>query len=67
MEIGNRDNIDIRAGLPQLIRSKGVEAFEFNNDAYYGRTYGIWSHSNVRKDKFDVSPQPDLLDMLVSL
>ena len=67
IEVGNRNNIDIRTGLPKLIRDKGPAAFEFNYDAYYGKVYGIWSHSNVRKDKFDVSPQPNLLDMLISL
>jgi hypothetical protein len=65
--IGNRDGIDIRAGLPALVKQKGADAFEFNEDAYYGRVKGVWTHTNTRKDKFDMFPQQELLDMLVSL
>jgi len=65
--IGDRDGIDIRAGLPALIKEKGAAAFEFNEDAYYGKVKGTWTHTNTRKDKFDLFPQQELLDMLVSL
>ena len=65
--IGERDNIDIRAGLPALVKEKGVNAFEFNEDAYYGRVKGLWTHTNTRKDKSDMFPQQELLDMLTSL
>jgi len=65
--IGERDGIDIRAGLPSLVKEKGADAFEFNEDAYYGKVKGIWTHTNTRKDKFDMFPQQELLDMLMSL
>jgi len=65
--IAERDNIDVRAGLPALVKEKGAEAFEFNNDAYYGKVKGLWTHTNTRKDKVDMFPQQELLDMLVSL
>ena len=65
--IAERDGIDIRAGLPALIKEKGAAAFEFNDDAYYGKVKGTWTHTNTRKDKFDMFPQQELLDMLVSL
>lgn len=65
--IGERDSIDITAGLPALIKEKGADAFEFNEDAYYGKVKGIWTHTNTRKDKFDMFPQQELLDMLTSL
>jgi len=65
--IGERDGIDIRAGLPSLIKEKGAAAFEFNEDAYYGKVKGTWIHTNTRKDKFDLFPQQELMDMLVSL
>ena len=65
--IGERDGIDIRAGLPALVKDKGADAFEFNEDAYYGKVKGIWTHTNTRKDKFDMFPQQELLDMLMSL
>ena len=65
--IAERDGIDIRAGLPALIKEKGADAFLFNADAYYGKVKGVWTHTNTRKDKFDMFPQQELLDMLTSL
>ena len=65
--MGERDGIDIRAGLPALVKEKGADAFEFNEDAYYGKVKGIWTHTNTRKDKYDMFPQQELLDMLASL
>ena len=65
--IANRDNIDVRAGLPSLIKQHGAKAFEFNEDAYYGKIKGLWTHTNTRKGKFDMSPQPKLLEMLINL
>ena len=65
--IAERDNIDVRAGLVEEIKKKGAAGFEFNEAAYYGKTKGMWTHTNTRKDKVDMFPQPELLDMLVSL
>lgn len=65
--IGERDSIDVRAGLPALIKEKGADAFEFNQDVLNGKHKGLWTHSNVRKTKSDMFPQPELMDMLISL
>ena len=65
--IAERDGIDVRAGLPALIKKNGAAAFEFNEDAYYGRVKGLWTHTNTRKDKVDMFPQQELMDMLTSL
>jgi hypothetical protein len=65
--IAERDNIDVRAGLVEEIKKKGVAGFEFNEDAYYGRVKGMWTHTNTRKDKVDMFPQQELIDMLLSL
>lgn len=61
--------IDITAGLPALLK-QGMhpkDAFEFNADAYNGKIKGVWTHTNVRKDKFDCFPQAELVDLLKSL
>ena len=50
-----------------MVKEKGADAFEWNADAYYGKVKGLWTHTNTRKDKFDMFPQPELLDMLISL
>jgi hypothetical protein len=67
LHIGDRDSIDIRAGLPKLIKEKGADAFEWNEKAFNGKEQGLWSHTNTRKDKTDMFPQQELMDMLVSL
>jgi len=60
--------IDITKGLLEELESKTpAEAFEFNTDAYNAKKYGLWTHTNVRKDKFDMSPQPNLIKMIKSL
>lgn len=61
--------IDMSAGLPKLLKD-GVhpkDAFEFNKDAYYGKVNGLWTHTNVRQDKFDCFPQKELVDLLKEL
>ena len=66
--IAERDSIDIRVGLVQWIKKYGpTKAFEFQEDAYYGKVKGLLTHTNVRRDKFDCYPHPDLIDMLLSL
>ena len=40
--------------------------FNIQNDALEGKP-GIWTHTNVRSDKFDLSPQPELIEMINSL
>jgi hypothetical protein len=40
--------------------------WEVNKDAMSGKA-GVWAHVSCRKDKVDVFPQPELIDMLKSL
>ncbi len=66
--IADRDNIDLQEGLVDWIRKFGpAKAFEFNQEAYTGKVKGLLTHTNVRKDKTDNFPQPELIDMLLSL
>lgn len=65
--IADRDDIDVRKGLIQEIKKKGAGGFEWNEDAYYGRVKGMWTHTNTRKDKVDMFPQQELIDMLLSI
>jgi len=65
--LANRDVIDIRQGLIPLIKQKGADAFDVFDPTLVEKTKGLWSHTNVRKDKVDVFPQQELLDMLLSL
>ena len=44
-----------------------VNAFEWNKAVCEGKIKGIINHTNVRKDKSDMFPQPELIEMLLSL
>jgi len=66
--IAKRDNIDLHKGLYQWIKLEGAnKAFEFHMDAYNGKVKGLLTHANIRKDKFDMSPQQNLIDMILTL
>lgn len=66
--VADRDNIDLRIGLVQWIKKYGpTKAFEFQEDAYYGKVKGLLSHTNVRRDKLDCYPHPKLVEMLLKL
>jgi N-acetyl-anhydromuramyl-L-alanine amidase AmpD len=61
--------MDLANGLPKLLKDDmdPADAFEFNTDAYNAKQFGLWTHTNVRKDKYDCFPQPELVDMLKNL
>ena len=66
--ISNRDNIDLHEGLYNWIKKEGaIKAFDFHTEAYNGNVKGLLTHTNIRKDKYDCSPQPNLVDMILSL
>ena len=48
------------------VQSIGKSAFEFNPLTLNGYP-GVWSHTSIRQDKSDISPQPNLIQMLLSL
>lgn len=45
-------------------KSFDVSWFEFNQELIDKKTPGIWTHTNVRKDKSDMYPDQKLIDML---
>ena len=66
--VANRDNIDLHEGLYKWIKAEGsIKAFDFHTDAYNGKVKGLLTHTNIRKDKCDCCPQPNLIDMILSL
>lgn len=61
--------INLKNGLPRLLK-EGVhpkDAFEYNENCNYGRELGVWSHTNIRKDKFDCYPDERLVEMLKNI
>jgi N-acetyl-anhydromuramyl-L-alanine amidase AmpD len=65
--IGERDNIDLKKGVINLLKNKSNKAFDYSPIAYQGIVKGLWFHSSIRNDKLDLYPQPSLIDMLLSL
>lgn len=65
--IANRDNIDVRKGLPELVKQKGADAFDFCSINQVTAKKGLWTHTNVIKTKVDCFPQQELIDLLLSL
>tara|TARA_R110000851_G_scaffold100671_16_gene216415 strand:- start:4088 stop:5008 length:921 start_codon:yes stop_codon:yes gene_type:complete len=66
--IADRDNIDMRLGLQQWIKKYGpVKAFEYQEDAYYGKVKGLLTHTNVRRGKMDCYPDERLVEMILKL
>ena len=66
--IKERNDIHIKNGLVEWLTTKTpAEAFEFSQDAWAGKVKGMLTHTNTRKDKSDMSPQPELIKMLKSL
>lgn len=65
--ISHRDGIDVTKGLQEFLKKDEATAFDYNDNAFYGKIKGILSHSNIRKDKTDCYPHPKLIKMLKSL
>lgn len=63
----NKYDIDMSKGLPALIHQKGVQAaFEMCNYDYVKANPGFWAHGNLYAYKNDISPQPAMIEMLLS-
>tara|TARA_R110002153_G_scaffold116579_3_gene260269 strand:- start:11906 stop:12811 length:906 start_codon:yes stop_codon:yes gene_type:complete len=66
--ISERDGIDLSVGLIDWIKKEGpTKAFAFKKEASEGKVKGLLTHTNVRKDKMDCFPQPEFIDMLLSI
>lgn len=66
LDIANRHSIDLKSGLRSLIDGGQASPFGLNTKALQGMP-GLWTHTSVRKDKFDCSPQLELIEMIKSL
>ena len=62
MLFGTKPAIALVSATPSALLIR--VAFEFNKDAYNAKQFGLWSHTSVRKDKFDCFPQKELVKML---
>jgi hypothetical protein len=68
LDLSKRHNINVKSGMVEYMTPPfGVnQAFELSDDAIKGKV-GLWTHSNVRRDKSDTWPQPELIELIRSL
>ena len=66
IHLSEKHGISLQAGMQEMMR-KNQNAFEFNKDIYEGKIQGLINHTNVRVDKSDTFPQPQLIDLILSL
>jgi N-acetyl-anhydromuramyl-L-alanine amidase AmpD len=67
--------IDIEQGIQQWIYEKGpYEALAYSSDVRWSRSRGLFAHTNVSPpnpngtwSKWDINPQPDIMDMISGL
>lgn len=67
LKIRDKHGISYETGLKEWIKEDVKTAFDYKKDADLGKVTGLLSHSNVRTDKFDVFPQPELIKMISEL
>jgi len=60
----DKHDINIKSGMQKM---GAADMYNFTGAAWRGEITGILSHTNVRKDKSDVFPQPELTNLIMSL
>lgn len=68
--LSHKYNINISSGIKEDLQFSYDKhaAFEYKESIVNGYDYeGIFTHTNVRKDKFDLFPQTEMVQMLESL
>ncbi len=53
-------------GTDSYTEDQEGDAFTLNKQALVGAE-GVWTHTNVRKDKYDLCPQPKMVEMLSNI
>lgn len=68
-EISRRhEQVNLRVGLLEWLATQSpADAFDFKQEACDGKVRGLLTHTSMRKDKTDCSPQPMLVEMLRGL
>lgn len=64
--LSNKYSISLKNGLQKWIFNS-QDPFGYKLDATAGKVKGLLSHTNVRKDKTDVYPHPELIELIKAL
>ena len=63
LHLSEKHDINLKSGMQKFGADKMYEWYE---NAWRGQVTGLLSHTNVRKDKSDVFPQPELTKIIMS-
>jgi hypothetical protein len=67
IHLANKYNIDLHEGLYKWVKDKGAAGFDIVNQDYANKNKGLYTHTNLTFGKSDCFPQPELIDLLLSL
>jgi N-acetyl-anhydromuramyl-L-alanine amidase AmpD len=70
LHLRDKHDINLNSGIIAQLNAdpeNAERAFEYKEEMSRGRISGVLTHGQVRKDKSDVFPQPELIEMLLSL
>lgn len=67
LHLAEKYNIDLHVGLYQWVKELGAAGFNKIDGGFVERNKGLYTHTNVTSQKTDCFPQPELIDMLLSL
>lgn len=67
LHLANKYNIDLHEGLYKWVKDKGAAGFDMVNQGYANKHKGLYCHTNLTFGKSDCFPQPELIDLLLSL
>lgn len=67
LHLADKYNIDLHEGLYKWVKNKGADGFNMVDGGYANKHKGLYSHSNLTFGKSDCFPQPELIDLLLSL
>lgn len=67
LQLAHVHNIDLHKGLYEWVKKLGADGFDVCNLQYANSTPGLYTHANLVRSKSDVFPQPELVDLILSL
>jgi hypothetical protein len=67
LQLADKYDIDLHEGLYKWVKEKGADGFNRIDGGYVERHKGLYTHTNLTSQKTDCFPQPELIDMLLSL
>lgn len=68
--LADKHDINLKSGIVSKLQTNAANpdsAFKYQEEISRGRITGILTHGQVRSDKSDIFPQPELVKMLLSL